>query len=360
MMNARSCLGHIFPALAAGGGIGDAAGMKLAQLFAAGAGRRALLALPGLLLAGAAAAAMVRLGLVQFGTAQWLAAVMRRHRLDAAHGVALQTAVLANTDAGRVALMAGSADVVVTDWPFAAAQRAAGTPLCFSPFSTALGGVMVPAASPIRGLADLTGKHLGVAGGPLDKSWLLVKAAAKQSAGIDLASVAHVAYGAPPLLDAKLMQGELDAVLTFWTFAARLEAAGYREATSVADCAALLGLPRTLPLVGFVFHESWARANRDAIDGFLAAVSDAERIMASSDAEWDALRPLMNAPDAALAEALKRRFLAGIASSPTAAEQKRVAAGVLEVLLRTGGPRAAAGLKTLPEGLFWDRTGARA
>jgi NitT/TauT family transport system substrate-binding protein len=320
-------------------------------------GRRGLFALPGLLLA--VRDATVRLGLVQFGTLQWVAETIRHRNLAARHGVSLVPRIMASTESARVALLAGEADIVASDWPFAAAQRAAGTKLCFAPFTTALGGVMVPAGSPVHGLADLAGRRLGVAGGPLDKSWLMVQAAARGTAGIDLATTARIAYGAPPLLGAKLQQGELDAVLTFWTFAARLEASGFREAISVADCAALLGLPRSMSMVGFVFHEDWARGNRDAIDGFLAAVADAEQALARSDDAWAAIRPLMDAPDDALFRSLRRRFIAGIVP-PSAAGQQEVAARVLQVLLKAGGTRATAGLTELPPGVFWDPTAAPA
>ena len=52
---------------------------------------------------------------------------------------------------------------------------------------------------PIAALADLQGKTLGVAGGPLDKSWLLLQAYAERS-GADIAKRSRVVFGAPPLL----------------------------------------------------------------------------------------------------------------------------------------------------------------
>ena len=52
----------------------------------------------------------------------------------------------------------------------------------------------------IATLADLEGKRLGIAGGPLDKSWLLIQALAKERDGVDLAAISEVVYGAPPLL----------------------------------------------------------------------------------------------------------------------------------------------------------------
>lgn len=293
----------------------------------------------------------VQLGTLQFGTVQWVADVILRNHLDAAHGFALQTLKLANTEAGRIALMAGSADVVVSDWTMVASQRAAGTKLCFAPFSSAVGGIMVRKDSPAHALADLKGRTLGVAGGPLDKSWLIVRAAG-QVQGVDLASASSIVYGASPLLAAKLQQGELDAALTYWNFAARLEAAGFRQMLSVADCARDLGLPSHLGLLGFVFHEDWANQNRPVIDGFLTAAADAERRLADSESEWEAIRPLMNAPDDALFVSLKRRFIEGIAHPP-AEEQRRTAERVLAILSRTGGREAAEGLSKLPEGIFW-------
>jgi NitT/TauT family transport system substrate-binding protein len=295
---------------------------------------------------------VVRLGILQFGTVQWVADVIHRHSLDSKHGFELSTVTLANNDAGRVSLMAGAADVVVADWPFVAVQRAAGTKLCFAPFSSTLGGIMTGAQSPIRGLADLRGRKLGVAGGPVDKSWLIVQAAARTVQAIDLAVVAEVVYGAPPLLGAKLRQGELDAVLTFWNFAADLESDGFREAVSVAQCAAALGISARMSLVGFVFHEDWAAANRPLIDGFLAAVDEAQHMLAQSDDEWQAIRPLMRADADPLFMRLRERFRDGI-SHEDAAGQERAAARTFSVLHEAGGSKATGGIDALPSGIFW-------
>ena len=295
--------------------------------------------------------APVRLGILQFGTVQWVADVIRHHAFDKAQSTELNMVTLANTGAGRVALMAGAADVVVSDWMFVAAQRAAGTRLCFAPFSSATGGVVARGNSPILRLTDLKGRNLGVAGGPVDKSWLLVRAAGRAQ-GIDLATEATIAYGAPPLLGAKLRQRELDAVLTFWNFVAELDATGFREAITVEHCAHDLGLTGRLSMVGFVFHQDWAEAHKPAINGFLRAAQAAQHQLAVSDAEWQRIRPLIQAPDDAVFAALKRRFIAGIAL-PSAAQEEQTARQMFDILLRTGGTVATAGLTKLPDGMFW-------
>ncbi len=294
----------------------------------------------------------VRLGILQFGSVQWVADVIRRHALDAANGFTLATVTLANADGGRVALMAGATDIVVSDWFFVASQRAAGTRLSFAPFSSASGGLMVPEASSIRSLADLANRRLGVAGGPLDKSWLIVQAAARSADGVDLATAAKLTYGAPPLLNSLLQREEIDAVLTYWNFAARLDATGFRQAISVDDCARTLGLSGRLSLIGYVFHEDWAKQNEAAISGFLAASTAAQAIMARDDSEWQALRPLMAATDDALFQNLRRRFVDGIPQTPVQTQQ-RDAAKLFQIVRRAGGARVTDGLDALPDGVFW-------
>ncbi len=103
----------------------------------------------------------------------------------------------------------------------------------------------------------------------------------------------------------------------------------------------------------------WADANRAALDGFLAASHEAEQVLAQSDAEWQAIRPLMNAPSDALFTRLKARFLAGVVPPGTRGMQERDAARILAILNETGGARAAGGIAALPPGLFW-RTGNEA
>lgn len=298
----------------------------------------------------------LRLGILQFGTVQWIADIIRRHGLDTKHGFILRSNKLANTDAGRVSLMADANDVVVSDWLFAAVQRANGTKLCFAAFSDASGGIMTAANSPIKSLADLRGRNLGVVGGPVDKSWLIVKAAGQKTQNIDLSTDAKVVYGAPPLLGAKMQQGELDAVLTFWNFAAKLQATGFIEAVSVTQCAIALGLPARMSMLGFVFHEAWADANRATMNGFLAAVEDAQQLLIQSDVEWQAVRPLMDASEDALFVGLRNRFLAGVAHD-TVILQEKAAENLFAILHDTGGSRATGGIDALPQGIFWTSHG---
>src|SRR4029079_9630577 len=118
----------------------------------------------------------VKVGALKFGTVSWLLDTIHANGLDKAEGIELDIEPLASPQATTVGLQGGSVDVIATDWLWVSRERSGGADFTFSPFTTALGAIMVPPNSPIKTLADLKGKRLGVAGGPLDKSWLLMVA----------------------------------------------------------------------------------------------------------------------------------------------------------------------------------------
>ena len=261
----------------------------------------------------ALAADRIRIAAQKTGTLAWELDVLHAHDLDRQAGLAIETSELASTEAGKIALKGGSADLILSDWLWVARERALGDDLVFYPYSSALGAVMVPANSPIKGIADLKGKKVGVAGGPLDKSWLLLQALARRS-GVDLRTQAQIAYGAPPLLTQKALQGETDATLTFWNFCAELEANGMRRAVSMEDIVKRLGATGPVAMVGYVFDGGWAQRNRALLDRFFAATRKAKKILADSPTEWQRLAPRIGVSDAKrarhLSSALSRRHSA--------------------------------------------------
>ncbi|MGR0184164.1 ABC transporter substrate-binding protein [Azospirillum aestuarii] len=294
----------------------------------------------------------VTVGVLKFGTVSWELDVIRHHRLDEAAGFELKLMELASGQAAQIALQGGAVDMIASDWLWVARQRAAGADLTFIPHSAAVGALMVPAASPIASVADLKGKRIGVAGTPIDKSWLLLKALARDRYALDLDSAATPVFAAPPLLNQKATTGELDAVLNFWPYAARLQAAGMRTVIGVDGMMRDLGLSASVPAVGFVFHEGWAKANPAALDAFVAASRKAKAIMARSDAEWDRLRPLMKAEDEATWVALRDQFRAGIPDRWTE-EEREAAAKLYGLMAKLGGRELVGNAMALPDGTFW-------
>ena len=233
----------------------------------------------------------------------------------------------------------------------AARQRAAGKDYVFIPYSKSVGGLMVPANSPAKALEDMKGGKIGVAGGPLDKSWLLLQALAKKRHGFDLARETEPVFGAPPLIFKQALQGEIAGAINFWHFMAKMDAAGMRQLISVAEAAEALGLDPETPLLGYVVKGDLVRSKPKLVAGFAAASRDAKDLLSRDDAEWDRLRPVMKTADDAQFTALKAGFRAGI-PSPAPIDEK-AAARLLAVMAELDGADLVGDATTMPEGVFY-------
>ncbi len=267
-----------------------------------------------------AAAKALRVASVKFGSLAWLIETIKAEKFDQKHGVTLDVVETATNQSSPVALYGGSADVVVTDWPWALRQRAMGEKIRFAPFSAALGAIVVPADSPIKSLSDLKGKKLGVAGSSTDKSWLLLRAHSKAALGGDIADMVTPQYGAAPLLNEQLKAGRLDAILNFWTFAARLEAAGYRRVMGMDEVMQALGIDPPPAMVGYIWKDGASAELQASIDAFLAAAKDANQLLLTSDAPWERLRDMMRAADDGEFKALIAAYRSGIRGYWSAAD----------------------------------------
>jgi len=301
----------------------------------------------------------IRVGVLKFGTVSWVLDTIQANGLDKAEGIELDITPLASTQGTAVGLQGGSLDLVATDWLFVSRERAQGADFTFAPFTTALGAIMVPPDSPIKTLGDLKGKTLGVAGGPLDKSWLLIVAYALRTANIDLRAETTQEFGAPPLLAARAKQGQIDAVLNYWPYAARLEAIGFTQLIGLEDVVRELGAKGEVAMIGYVFNEDWANKNPKAIDGFIRAAAKANELLATSDAEWERLKPIMSENDPSFTEAtfeaLRRRFREGIPERQVTSEEAD--AKILYQFLRElGGTKLVGSGTELAPGTFWHGT----
>ncbi len=304
----------------------------------------------------AAAADPVRVAVLKFGTVNWELDVVRHHGLDDQHQLDLDITLLTNKDATAIALLSDAADIIVTDWIWVSRQRQAGKDFTLIPYSNAAGSVMAHPDSGIETLDHLLsgGRRLGVVGSSIDKSWLLVRAFGLRTTGLDLADTAELSFGAPPLLNQMLLRGDLDAVLTFWNFTARLRAQGMREILPVTDVLPSLGVGDTLPLIGYVFSEAWARAHPEALAAFLAATHEARRILATDDDEWERIRKRTGARNDAELHALRDAFRAGI---PDPALDSRAAVHRAFAVLAEIGGRALVGEHlTIADGTLWPST----
>jgi len=293
----------------------------------------------------------VRAAVLKIGTVNWELQTIKRLGLDTQNGFKLEVQGYAGGDASRIAFAGGEAEVVVADWIWTARQRADGKDYVTFPYSTAVGGVVVSKDSNAQTLADLKGAKIGIAGGPLDKSWLILRAYAQQEYGIDLAADTEQVYGAPPLIFKSGLSGDVDGAINFWHFMAKMKAIGMREIISVSDAAKALGLDPKTPLLGYVMTDGFVQENPAAALGFYNASRAAKDLLATDDAAWEELRPSMNAKTDAQFVALRDDWRAGI---PAAGPVDEAAVGAfLSVMAELGGEKLVGKASTLPSGTFF-------
>ena len=168
--------------------------------------------------AGAAPAAdlpQLRAAMLKTGTVNWEIATITENSFDTANGFEMVVQDYADNAATKIAFEGGEADVMVSDWIWVAMMRAEGRDYVFVPYSRAVGGLVVKDDSGIETLADLKGKKIGIAGGPLDKSWLILRAYSQKEYGFDLAAETEQVFGAPPLIFKAGLEGDTAGAVNF-------------------------------------------------------------------------------------------------------------------------------------------------
>ena len=292
-------------------------------------------------------------GVQESGTVQWEIETIKSLGLDKKHGLDLEIRPLADSRSGQIALQTGDVDVILSDFVWVTIQRNEGNKVTMVPHSLAVGGLMVPAGSDIATVEDLKGRTIGVAGGPVDKSWVTLQAYYNSLTGAKLVDDVKANYGAPPLINELLGNGGADASLNFWQWNARAKVAGATELLSVADMLTALGVSEQPPLLGWTFTDQTGKDKKAAITAFLDASFEAKDVLLNDDAVWTGLQTLMGAEgDDALFTQLRDDYRAGIVTSynPTKMEAAKQA---FALMAEFGGSELVGEKDTLDAGTFW-------
>ncbi len=298
----------------------------------------------------------VRIGLLSYGTVNWAADTIKNRAFDTRNGIELVVQGYGGNDATAIALQGGEVDAIITDAFWVSQQRAQGNNFTWVPYSNTVGGVIVRNDAGINTVEDLVGKNIGIAGGPVDKSWLLLQAWTLDQLGMNIRdAVGEVKFASPFLVNKMVTDGEVDAVMSFWNWNARLlnDPENYHQLIGTGEILGVLGVDGAVPLLGWAFSEEWAAANPAAIDGFLKAAKAATDLLATNDQAWTTLKDRMGVTeDPALFETYKSQYRAGIVASFNDADKAR-ARQAFGILSELGGEALMGPSPELQDGTFW-------
>ena len=294
----------------------------------------------------------VRVGVLKYGTVNWEIDVIKHYQLDKKYNFNLQVMPLSNKNASAVALQSKAVDIILSDWLWVNRQRFNDKNYTLFPTSIASGGLYVNGDSAAKSLQDLNESKIGVAGGAVDKNWLLLQAYAQKEYQLNIKENAEMVFATPPLLNRLMQRNDVDAAINFWHYNARLSANGYRLLVSVPQMLAALGITDKVPLLGWVFDQKWAAKNNQKLTGFLKASHEAQMLLLFCDEEWQRIRPLTKAENDDVYNALKKEYRTRLLHN-FGTKEMQATKQVFTILAQQGGRDLVGKATALAEGTFW-------
>ncbi len=296
----------------------------------------------------------IKIAVLKYGSVNWEYNVIKHHKLDKKNNVKIQKIEVTNKDASAVAFLSKSVDIFVTDWIWVSKQRNKGNLVSFLPYSNSAGSLMIKKGEEINSFLDLKNKKIGVAGGSLDKSWLFLRAYAIKKYEKDPLTFFKTSFAAPPLINGLLRNNQLDAGYNYWNYTARLEALGYEEFLTLKDILPYIGIEGELPLIGYVFRESFVQKNLETLHGFIKASNEARKILKISDNEWLRISEMTGAKNQLMLEKIRDGFRKGIPSDNHQLMRKNIQ-HAYKILSQIGGEELVGSSTSLASGTYWNK-----
>jgi NitT/TauT family transport system substrate-binding protein len=294
----------------------------------------------------------IKVGVLAYGTVNWELDVLKYNKLDKKYGIDVEVIKLASKNAVAIALQSNSVDIIVNDWVWVNRQRASGKDISFYPYSKAVGALYTN-NDKIKSLLDLSEKRLGIAGGSVDKTWLLFRAYFKNKYNKDLKDIVTPVFAAPPILYKKVSNKSLEAAINFWHFNAKLDSKGIKRLLGVKEILEEFKINSDIPLIGWTFTRSFANKNTKALNGFLQATYETKKLLSTSPIEWNRIKPLMKVKNDEMFKALKNGYINGIVKnfSDIHIENSKK---VFDILYKEGGKKLVGKSTTLDSKTFWE------
>ena len=153
--------------------------------------------------------------------------------------------------------------------------------------------MIVPTDSPLKTMADLKGKRLGLFGGPTAATSWLFRLQAVKFFGFDPMKESKIHYGAPPLLIGMMERGDLDAVLTLDPQITQLlETGKFRSIGNIGDIWRAKSGQNPM-LVSVTVNEPWAKANPAVVERFVAGFKEALTYLKTQPEVWSEIAKSM-------------------------------------------------------------------
>jgi len=159
-------------------------------------------------------------------------------------------------------------------------------------------------------------------------------------------------YGAPPLLSQQMQLQRVDALLTYWHYAARMEAEGYKVLMTGTDILHGLGIQVSVPSIGYVFDRGWADKNKTAVQAFLENSRKVKNDLCVNNTAWQGIKPLTRAKTEQGSQLLRQRYCAGRVVSWGEKEQQ-AAAEIYQYLKKLSAKRLTGDAENIQVGTFW-------
>ena len=295
----------------------------------------------------------LKIGVLAFGTVNWELQAMQNNKLPLKYGIKIEIKKLASKNAVSIALQARTVDVIVSDFIWVSRQRASGADFTYYPYSKATGGLYIRPELKINSILDLKNHKIGISGGPVSKTWLIMRAYSKLKYNKDFKDIIKPVFASPPILNRKVLDSSIKGAINFWHFNAKLRSKGMIEILSMKTMLNEFGIKYDIPLIGWVFREKFALKNKELINSFLQASYETKKILNTKPDEWNKIRHLMKAKDKNTFEALIDGYKAGIPKK-FSKNEKEAAKKIFNILAKVGGSKLVGKSKTLKNGTFWD------
>ena len=220
--------------------------------------------------------------------------IMQTKGIAAKHGIEIDLVRVASPTASYTVMQSGDFHIGFGGWLSIAVLRAKGFKLSNVYSMVAYtNDVMVKADSPIKSMAELKGKRLGLFGGANAATTWLFRVLAVKYYGFDPTKDAKIHFGAPPLLIGMLEQGELDAVLILDPFITQLlESGKFRSIANLGDIWREKSGQEPM-LVAVTVNEPWAKANPQVTRRFVTAFKEALVYLKTRPEVWPEIAAAM-------------------------------------------------------------------